>query len=73
MDPSTISRPRRCPSCPKAEAAPATGTSAQLNLQVPQDAKVVINNYVTNSTGTLRRYVSRGLQPNSRISVRDPG
>ena len=44
---------------------PATGTSAQLNLQVPQDAKVVINNYATNSTGTLRRYVSRGLQPNT--------
>lgn len=41
------------------------GASTQLNLQVPQDAKVTINDYVTNSTGTLRRYVSRGLQPNA--------
>jgi len=45
----------------EAEAVPST--SAQLNLQVPADATVIINNYVTSSTGNVRRYVSRGLQP----------
>jgi len=55
---------------PKLEPHPQR-TSAQLNLQ-SQDAKVVINNYATNSTGTLRRYVSRACSQ-CRISVRDPG
>jgi uncharacterized protein (TIGR03000 family) len=49
---------------PKPDAAPATGASASLNLSVPSDAKVVINDHVTKSTGEARRYVSRGLEPN---------
>ena len=34
-----------------------------LNVRVPIDAAVVINDYTTTSKGTVRHYVSRGLQP----------
>jgi len=53
--------------------APDTGTgpttrlnrafrSATLNVRVPADAKVFVNGLATSSTGTQRRYVSKGLQ-----------
>jgi uncharacterized protein (TIGR03000 family) len=34
-----------------------------LHIRVPENAKVVINNHVTTSTGPERRYISRGLTP----------
>jgi len=39
-----------------------TSGSATLAVHVPADAKVVVNNNVTKSTGTDRRFVSNGLQ-----------
>lgn len=42
---------------------PAEADSAMLNVRVPEDARVVINDYKTTSMGEMRRYVSRGLEP----------
>jgi uncharacterized protein (TIGR03000 family) len=50
--------------------APGTSTSrgidsttAALTVSVPAEAKILVNGRETKATGTLRRYVSRGLQP----------
>lgn len=37
--------------------------SAFLNLRVPSDAAVFVNDHMTSSTGSARRYISRGLEP----------
>jgi uncharacterized protein (TIGR03000 family) len=37
-------------------------TSAALTVSVPAEAKIMVNGRETKATGTLRRYVSRGLQ-----------
>ena len=42
--------------------AKTSGSSAMLTVRVPQDAKVFVNGSATKSTGTERRYVSRGLK-----------
>jgi uncharacterized protein (TIGR03000 family) len=34
-----------------------------LDVTVPSDAKVIINDHLTTSTGEHRRYMSRNLQP----------
>ena len=34
-----------------------------LNVRVPADAIVIVNDHPTTSTGNIRRYVSRGLNP----------
>jgi uncharacterized protein (TIGR03000 family) len=48
---------------PKPPAETSTdASSAMLNVRVPEDAVVVINDYTTKSAGSDRRYVSRGLQ-----------
>ncbi|HEX5442869.1 MAG TPA: TIGR03000 domain-containing protein [Pirellulales bacterium] len=39
------------------------GRSATLSVRVPADAKVFVNGLATTSKGSLRRYVSNGLQP----------
>ncbi|MFV1964161.1 MAG: fibronectin type III domain-containing protein [Pirellulaceae bacterium] len=50
------------PPKPPAEIGVDDG-SAMLKLRVPKDAVVIINDYTTNSIGSERRYVSRGLEP----------
>jgi uncharacterized protein (TIGR03000 family) len=51
-------------------AANETATSAipgdeiQMSLSVPSDAKITVNGKPTSSTGSLRRFVSRDLNPN---------
>lgn len=42
------------------------GSSGLINLQVPADAKVIVNNRLTTSLGTVRRLYSRNLQPGTR-------
>jgi len=49
------------PPKPPAETE-AAGDSAMLNVRVPAEAVVSINDYRTTSTGAARRYVSRGLE-----------
>ena len=39
--------------------------SMMLTVEVPVDAKVYVNGYLTSSTGAVRRFVSRGLDRNS--------
>lgn len=39
--------------------------SMMLTVEVPADAKVYVNGYLTSSTGTVRRFVSRGLDRNA--------
>jgi uncharacterized protein (TIGR03000 family) len=69
VDPAVPSEPQMAPqeesSAPSLppQPEPASTDSAHLNLQVPADAKVIINDHVTTSTGEARQYVSRGLQP----------
>lgn len=36
--------------------------NAQLNVQVPADATVIVNGHLTQSTGADRQYVSKGLE-----------
>ncbi len=43
--------------------APLTSTSMRLTVTAPADARVIINDRPTTSTGELRRYTSTGLQP----------
>jgi len=47
---------------------PATGAipsdEIQISLSVPSDAKIMVNGKPTSSTGSLRRFVSRDLNPN---------
>jgi uncharacterized protein (TIGR03000 family) len=45
------------------ETDASEAASAMLNVQVPENATIVINDHVTKSTGEARRYVSRGLTP----------
>ena len=59
--PALETPPPPAPEPPKPAAAP--GNSAMLNVRVPADAIVIVNEHPTTSTGTLRRYVSRGLDP----------
>jgi len=57
---------------PAAVAEPQTGAMA-LAVDVPEDARVFVNGFLTNSTGVHRRYVSRdlasGLQYTYRVRV----
>lgn len=56
-----------------APAPPANGdmtynldhNSMMLSVTVPADAKVFVNDRLTSSTGSVRRFVSRGLDPNA--------
>jgi uncharacterized protein (TIGR03000 family) len=50
------------PPPPPAPDTAGEADSAKLNVRVPQDAKIVINDYETSSKGVERSYVSRGLQ-----------
>jgi uncharacterized protein (TIGR03000 family) len=40
------------------------GDEIQISLSVPSDAKITVNGKSTTSTGSLRRFVSRDLNPN---------
>jgi uncharacterized protein (TIGR03000 family) len=40
------------------------GDEIQISLSVPSDAKITVNGKPTTSTGSLRRFVSRDLNPN---------
>ncbi len=67
QSPSNLSLPAE-PAAPKAEAPqPQAGavppTEGTISILVPEDAQVVINGYVTKSTGRVRRYVSQNLKP----------
>lgn len=56
------------PAAAPADVTPQTGAqivpanSALLTLHVPADAEVLVNGRKTTSTGTVRRYMSKGLQ-----------
>lgn len=39
--------------------------SMMLTVEVPADARVYVNGRETRSTGTIRRYISRGLDPSA--------
>lgn len=54
--------PPSAPGAPAAPVAPAPNKAAVLNVIVPEDAKVFVNNYETKSLGTERRFVSAGLE-----------
>ncbi|MBI3467762.1 MAG: TIGR03000 domain-containing protein [Planctomycetes bacterium] len=45
------------------DATPAPDDSALLQVRLPADAKLIVNDRLTRSTGALRRYRSRGLEP----------
>lgn len=56
------------PAAPGTTPAPGTSTSlrradALLAVQVPEDARVYVNDQPTTSTGSRRQYVSRDLEP----------
>jgi len=51
------------PVLPDASAVPTRENSGLLTIYVPYDAKVTINDLLTHSKGSRRRYVSYGLQP----------
>jgi len=63
--PSNMETPSGAPSEampePATEPTPADDT-AQLNVRVPADARIIVNGHLTKSTGSDRRYVSRGLK-----------
>jgi uncharacterized protein (TIGR03000 family) len=64
-DPST---PAPAPPAPGEAPAPAKETSLRnvdgmLALEVPTDAKIFVNGKETSSTGEIRQYISRNLQP----------
>jgi uncharacterized protein (TIGR03000 family) len=44
--------------------------AVQLTIDVPANAKVVINDLPTKSTGEHRHYVSKGIQPGSAYRYR---
>lgn len=55
---------------PAAEVPPAADASfrlgrdaVMLSVWVPNDARIFVNGNTTNSTGSARNYISRGLQP----------
>lgn len=56
---------------PPAEAPPAAADASfrlgrdavMLSVWVPNDARIYVNGNTTNSTGSARNYISRGLQP----------
>ncbi|PQO42783.1 hypothetical protein C5Y97_01110 [Blastopirellula marina] len=50
---------------PMTPAAPASyrANDAVINVNVPADAKIYVNDKVTSSTGNVRRFVSRDLEP----------
>ena len=63
------------PPAPGDTAPKAGDSSAQyqsgtgiLIVSVPADAQVTVNGRLTTTTGTVRRFVSRGLQPGARYS-----
>lgn len=51
------------------QPTPAEGTGV-LNIIVPEDAKVFVNDQLTKSTGTERQFVSRGLRGDRQYSYR---
>lgn len=55
--------PADVPPAIPAEAASYRGNDAVINVSVPAGAKIYVNDKVTSSTGTLRRFVSRDLEP----------
>jgi uncharacterized protein (TIGR03000 family) len=46
-----------------ADVSPLAADEVQILLTVPSDAKVLVNGKPTSSTGSLRRFVSRDLNP----------
>jgi uncharacterized protein (TIGR03000 family) len=48
---------------PSASNTPAAMNTVVLEVTVPSDAKVIVNDLQTTSTGEHRRYMSRGLLP----------
>jgi len=45
------------------EAPKATDNSAQIEVTLPAEARVFVNNRLTKSTGSHRQYLSAGLRP----------
>ena len=66
------SGPAPTPRPPASYAPAAAMNTVVLDVTVPSDARVVINDLLTTSTGEHRRYMSRDLQPGSvyRYQVR---
>jgi len=70
------------PATPPTPPAPADGdaafhptygplrNSAMLNVKVPADAKVFVNDRITASTGEDREFISRDLQPGAQYSYK---
>jgi uncharacterized protein (TIGR03000 family) len=67
----TLTPPATAPRAP-ASYPPTSMNSAILDVTVPADAKVTVNDLPTTSTGQRRRYMSRDLQPGNvyRYQVR---
>ncbi len=51
------------PNQPGTTYVPKPGNSGLLTVWVPHDARVIVNDYVTESTGSRRQFVSYGLEP----------
>ncbi len=51
------------PNQPGTTYVPKPGNSGLLTVWVPHDARVIVNDFVTQSTGSRRQFVSYGLQP----------
>ncbi len=61
---------RSTPPATNVSAAATSANDATLSVSVPADARVVINDHVTKSTGQRRVYVSRNLLPDARYTYR---
>jgi len=57
-------------SAPSIPAAPTSyrGNDAVINVNVPEGAKIYVNDKATSSTGTERRFVSRDLKPGFKFA-----
>ncbi|MBA2115855.1 TIGR03000 domain-containing protein [Bremerella alba] len=55
--------PADVPPAIPAESASYHGNDAVINVNVPAGATIYVNDKVTSSTGTIRRFVSRDLEP----------
>lgn len=66
MDESAPTPPADAPAPPaEGDMTNLDKSSMMLSVSVPEDAKVFVNNRLTSSTGTVRRFISRGLDPNA--------
>ncbi|MBN1854613.1 MAG: TIGR03000 domain-containing protein [Pirellulales bacterium] len=62
--PATTPSPTPAETAPAPGPAPAPGEdAATLQLEVPANSRVYVNDTLTKHPGTIRRYVSRGLRP----------